>query len=215
VAPDIWLSGFSEAIWHPTGRVPVTEPIDWIRRGPLGYQPQPYEQLANCYRHAGHDDDVRRVLLAKQRQRRTALSAPGQAAGRLLDATVGYGYRPWPAAIWLAVLLTAGALSTPSTVRMPCPAGQCRHSKPSPTPRPAHPHRRIRAPQRLPIRRPGPIAGRRPDRRRVDTRHRRHRMRHPHHAPRLTNHGRVHASPGPRSIGVPTTLIQVAPSTAR
>jgi hypothetical protein len=38
------------------------------------------------------------------------LSAPGRAAGRLLDAAVGHGYRPWLAAIWLALLLTAGTV---------------------------------------------------------------------------------------------------------
>jgi hypothetical protein len=108
---EIWLNGFSyEVIRHPTGRVPVAERLDWVSRCPLGYQPQPYEQLAAYYRRAGHDDDVRRVLLAKQRHRRTTLTAPGRTAGRLLDITVGYGYRPWLAAIWLALLLTAGTV---------------------------------------------------------------------------------------------------------
>jgi hypothetical protein len=107
--PEIWLNGFTyDTIRHLTGRVPVAERIDWVSRGPYGYQPQPYEQLATYYRRAGHDDDVRRVLLAKQRHRRTTLNAPGQMAGRVLDATVGYGYRPWLAAIWLALLLAIG-----------------------------------------------------------------------------------------------------------
>jgi hypothetical protein len=108
---EIWLNGFTyDVIRHPTGRVPVTERIDWVSRGPFGYQPQPYEQLAGFYRRAGYDDDARRVLLAKQRHRRTTLNAPGRAAGRLLDITVGYGYRPWLAAIWLAVLLIIGTI---------------------------------------------------------------------------------------------------------
>jgi hypothetical protein len=66
------------------------------------------EQLADYYRRSGHDNDVRRVLLAKQRHRRTTLSSSGRIASRVLDATVGYGYRPWLAAIWLALLLTVG-----------------------------------------------------------------------------------------------------------
>jgi len=41
---------------------------------------------------------------------RTTLTAPGRTAGRLLAITVGYGYRPWLAAIWLALLLTAGTV---------------------------------------------------------------------------------------------------------
>jgi hypothetical protein len=106
---EIWLNGFTyDVIRHRTGRVNVAERIDWVSRGPFGYQPQPYEQLANFYRRAGYDDDVRRVLLAKQRHRRTTLSAPSRAVGRLLDVTVGYGYRPWLAGIWLALLLAVG-----------------------------------------------------------------------------------------------------------
>lgn len=107
--PEIWLNGFTyDSIRHRTGRVPVAERIDWVSRDPLGYRPQPYEQLAAYYRRAGHDNDVRHVLLAKQRHRRTTLGISGRISGRLLDATVGYGYRPWLAAIWLALLLTAG-----------------------------------------------------------------------------------------------------------
>jgi hypothetical protein len=108
---EIWLDGFTyDTIRHRAGRVAVTERIDWVSRGRLGYQPQPYEQLAAYYRRAGHDDDVRRVLLAKQRHRRTTMATPSQIASRLLDATVGYGYRPWRAALWLALLLTIGTV---------------------------------------------------------------------------------------------------------
>lgn len=108
---EIWLSGFTyDVIRDPAGRVPVSERLDWVSRGPFGYQPRPYEQLADYYRRAGHDVQVRHVLLAKQRHERTTLSAPRRAVGRLLDATVGYGYRPWLAALWLALLLTAGTI---------------------------------------------------------------------------------------------------------
>ncbi|GAA2419464.1 hypothetical protein [Streptomyces glaucus] len=47
----------------------VAHRVTWIRRSP-GYNPQPYEQLESWYRKAGHDDDARRVLLAKQRHQR-------------------------------------------------------------------------------------------------------------------------------------------------
>ncbi|MFI5685441.1 hypothetical protein [Streptomyces sp. NPDC051636] len=54
----------------------VVHRVAWIRRSP-GYSPQPYEQLASWYRKAGHDDDARRVLLAKQRHRRQILRGEG------------------------------------------------------------------------------------------------------------------------------------------
>ena len=35
-------------------------PSGWtgVSRGPFGYQPRPYEQLADYYRRAGHDDQT-------------------------------------------------------------------------------------------------------------------------------------------------------------
>ncbi|MFI0908770.1 oxidoreductase [Streptomyces sioyaensis] len=83
--------------------------VAWIRREP-DYAPQPYEQLANWYRQVGHDDDARRVLLAKQRHRRSTLRPAGRAWGHLLDAIVGYGYRPWLAGAWLVALTVLGTV---------------------------------------------------------------------------------------------------------
>ncbi|GAB2817325.1 oxidoreductase [Streptomyces daliensis] len=88
----------------------VAHRVAWIRRSP-GYNPQPYEQLASWYRKDGHDDDARRVLLAKQRHRRRTLSPAARVCGHLLDATVGYGYRPWLAGVWLLALTLLGTLS--------------------------------------------------------------------------------------------------------
>ncbi|OEV02532.1 oxidoreductase [Streptomyces oceani] len=87
----------------------VRRRLDWLRRSP-GYAPQPYEQLAGAYRRIGHDDDARQVLLAKQRHRRRILRPAGRVWGRLLDVTVGYGYRPWLAGLWLLALTLLGTL---------------------------------------------------------------------------------------------------------
>ncbi|SEC21003.1 hypothetical protein SAMN04490357_1451 [Streptomyces misionensis] len=92
-----------------TRRGSVAHRMAWIRRSP-GYSPQPYEQLASWYRKVGHDDDARRVLLAKQRHRRQTLHPAARAWGHLLDATVGYGYRPWLTGVWLLALTLLGTL---------------------------------------------------------------------------------------------------------
>ncbi|MCX5215185.1 oxidoreductase [Kitasatospora sp. NBC_00240] len=85
----------------------VAARLEWLDALP-GYAPQPYEQLASWYRKIGHDDDARRVLLAKQRRRRRTLPPAGRVWGVLLDVTVGYGYRPWQAGLWLIGLLAIG-----------------------------------------------------------------------------------------------------------
>ncbi|MGI5286324.1 hypothetical protein ACQEVF_23700 [Nonomuraea polychroma] len=91
--------------------LPVAKRVEWIRRHPGGYQAQPYEQLADYYRRLGHDDLARKVLLAKQRGRRSTLRVPGRVWSVLLDWTVGYGYRPWLSTVWLLALVTAGTVT--------------------------------------------------------------------------------------------------------
>ncbi|WP_406456275.1 oxidoreductase [Streptomyces sp. NBC_01622] len=87
----------------------VTRRVEWVRREP-GYAPQPYEQLASWYRQVGHEDDARKVLLAKQRHRRSTLHPAGRAWGHVLDALVGYGYRPWLAGVWIVALAVLGTV---------------------------------------------------------------------------------------------------------
>jgi hypothetical protein len=84
--------------------------LPWLERNTLGYRPQPYEQLAAFYRRMGHDDQARIVLLAKQRRRRSTQKYAGKAWSYLLDWSVGYGYRPWLATLWLVALVATGTI---------------------------------------------------------------------------------------------------------
>jgi hypothetical protein len=107
--------------------VPVTvrQRLDWLRRSPDGYTPQPYEQLAEQYRRNGQDVEARRVLLERQRRRRATLGIPGRLFGYLVDGLVGYGFRTWLAGIWLGVFWALGTVSFllhPSVPRNPAEA---------------------------------------------------------------------------------------------
>lgn len=75
-----------------------------------GYSPQPYQQLASFFRRSGRPEDARAVAIAQQRRRRSQLSRLGRAANRFMDWTVGYGFRPWLAALWLAAFLVPAVL---------------------------------------------------------------------------------------------------------
>jgi hypothetical protein len=89
--------------------VTVSRRLGWLRRDPAGYIPQPYEQLAAAYQGAGQPEQARIVLIAKQWDRRQSLRNPlGKAWNWLLCATVGYGYLPWLAGVWLAALVVFG-----------------------------------------------------------------------------------------------------------
>jgi hypothetical protein len=112
VWPDVVrLQGLVYGSLQPAegGRDDVARRVAWVRREP-GYAPQPYEQLASWYRQVGHEDDARRVLLAKQRHRRGTLRPAGRAWGHVLDAMVGYGYRPWLAGMWIVALTVLGTV---------------------------------------------------------------------------------------------------------
>jgi hypothetical protein len=84
--------------------------LDWLHRDTDGYQPQPYERLAQFYRSIGLDAEGRSVLLAKQRDRRAIQNPPRKLWGLLQDMTVGYGYRPFRAGMWLFTLLAIGTV---------------------------------------------------------------------------------------------------------
>jgi hypothetical protein len=84
------------------------ERLQWLRRNENGYSPQIYDQLASVYRRTGHDEDARRILIAKQRRRSAAGNLAGKIWGWLLYLTVGYGYRTWQALFWLVALLILG-----------------------------------------------------------------------------------------------------------
>ncbi|MFC4112839.1 hypothetical protein [Nonomuraea zeae] len=86
------------------------ERIGWVTRDPEGFRPQPYEQLAAWYLGDGNDALARRTQLAKLRARRQTQGLGGRVWGRLLDGAVGYGYRPWLAGLWFALLLMVGTV---------------------------------------------------------------------------------------------------------
>jgi hypothetical protein len=89
--------------------MPARERLDWLNRS-VDYSPQPYEQLAGYYRQLGHDEQARRVLLAKQRQRRRQRPWWTRWWGWLQDALAGYGYAPGRALLLLAGAFVAGWL---------------------------------------------------------------------------------------------------------
>lgn len=88
--------------------------LHWIRCHTPEYMAQPYRQLADIQRSAGHDAAARAILIAQQddlRQRGDVGGSWSRLRHRLWGALAGYGYRAGRAATALIVaLLLAGAI---------------------------------------------------------------------------------------------------------
>jgi hypothetical protein len=85
--------------------------IRWLR-STLTYEPRSWLQLAATLRAQGRDGDATRVLVAMQndRLRRGGLSPLARVGRQILRLTIGYGYRPWLAGVWAALVITTYAL---------------------------------------------------------------------------------------------------------
>lgn len=98
--------------------------LAWLRRERSGFRPQPYEQLAAHFRRLGADTEARQILLGKQRVNRKELAPAARVIGHVLDATVGYGYKPWRALGWLMLLLLTGTLVFTASPPQPTEPGR-------------------------------------------------------------------------------------------
>lgn len=112
--PECWptvmrLRGFAYDVLE-NDLVDVRTRVTWLNRHEGGYAPGLYDQLAAAYRRAGRVEDARQAAIAKQRRRRRELNPLSRGWNWLLFLTVGYGYRPWLAGLWLIGLLAVGAL---------------------------------------------------------------------------------------------------------
>ncbi len=83
-----------------------------LQFGTPEYRPQPYRQLAEAARAAGHDDDARRALMAQRDDQveRGDLTPTAEAWARFTKLTLGYGYQPWRALIGIALVLLAAVI---------------------------------------------------------------------------------------------------------
>jgi hypothetical protein len=96
----------------------VPEPIsaqDWrelLRDGTPAYAAQPYQQLAAGYRAMGDERQVREILMAQRDDELTLTDTRGREKlwGKITKVTLGYGYQPWRALLFLAGVLAVSCV---------------------------------------------------------------------------------------------------------
>jgi hypothetical protein len=83
--------------------------LDLLRDGTPDYAAQPYQQLAAGYRALGDERQAREILMAQRDDELTrAQPRPRWSElwwGRITKVTLGYGYQPWKALLFLAGVL--------------------------------------------------------------------------------------------------------------
>jgi hypothetical protein len=83
-----------------------------LQDGTPSYTAQPYQQLAAGYRALGNDRQARRTLI-RQRDDQLARTHPHWSErlwGRITKVTLGYGYQPWKALLFLAAVVFVSCL---------------------------------------------------------------------------------------------------------
>jgi hypothetical protein len=128
----------------------IDKRIAWVKEADGGrYVPDAYDQLATVLRRSGHDEEARRVGLAKFRHRRTELNPPWPALNKVLDVIAGYGYLPGrTAGLFVALVLVSAIIystdaadvrstkssATPTPTATATAAGSARSAQPSAAP---------------------------------------------------------------------------------
>lgn len=113
----VHLDGYKyERLLPEAPTIPVAQRLEWICRDPDGYAPGPYSVYAEVLRKQGDIDAAKKVhiqaQIVRRRQGRAGLRGLGRRFwSRTLQGTVGYGYRPGLALMWLLLTLTLGALA--------------------------------------------------------------------------------------------------------
>jgi hypothetical protein len=88
---------------------------DWLRLlrdGTPYYAAQPYQQLAAGHRALGHERETRAILMAQRDDElaRADTRWPERLWGWITKKTLGYGYQPWRALLFLAAVVALSCL---------------------------------------------------------------------------------------------------------
>jgi hypothetical protein len=86
--------------------------LDLLRDGTPGYAAQPYQQLAAGYRAAGGERQARKILMAQRDDQLTRIDTRLRERlwGKITKVTLGYGYQPWRALLFLAAVVVISCL---------------------------------------------------------------------------------------------------------
>jgi hypothetical protein len=88
--------------------------LDLFRTATPAYAAQPYQQLASVNQAAGHDRDVRQIFIAQRQAQldRGVLTGRDRLWTIITGLTLGYGYQPWRALLFLLGIVVTSVVLT-------------------------------------------------------------------------------------------------------
>jgi hypothetical protein len=88
-------------------QIPARDWLDLLRNGTRRYAAQPYQHLAAGYRALGDERQARQILMAQRDDElaRTHPRWPERLWGKTTKVTLGYGYQPWRALLFLVLVV--------------------------------------------------------------------------------------------------------------
>ena len=93
-------------------RVSAWDWLELLRDGTPAYAAQPYQQLAAAYRALGDERQAREILMAQRDDElaRADTRWPERLWGWITKVTLGYGYQPWRALLFLAAVVVVSCV---------------------------------------------------------------------------------------------------------
>jgi hypothetical protein len=113
-SPFLYLDGFVYRKIAAEAPMTAGRRLEWLRRQPKNFRPQPYQQLAHVFEQAGLQGDATAVRVASEQQAYESAAAGNLARDGirfwsfLLRWTIGYGYRPFLALIPIVFFVLLG-----------------------------------------------------------------------------------------------------------
>jgi hypothetical protein len=109
---SIRLDGFTYERIYRSSPTTADERLVWLRSDDLRFSPQPYKNLARVLKGMGYEDEARKILVAMHAddQLTNRLTWVDRAKTRILGITIGYGYQPSLAGLWMLVFVALGAV---------------------------------------------------------------------------------------------------------
>jgi hypothetical protein len=113
-SPFLYLDGFVYRKIAAEAPMTAGRRLQWLRRQPKNFRPQPYQQLAHVFEQAGLQGDATAVRVASEEEAYESAASGNLTSDGirfwsfLLRWTIGYGYRPFLAMIPIVFFVLLG-----------------------------------------------------------------------------------------------------------